>query len=131
MTDSGGERRIIAALAIGLFCVQLDFFGLSLALPRMADDFHQSTTNLQWVLSAYMITIGAALIPAGRLGDLRGRRRMVIVGLVVFGGASTVCGLSQSLVMLIAFRAVQGLGAATLMSVSVAAISNTVRAERR
>lgn len=131
MTDSGGERRIIAALAIGLFCVQLDFFGLSLALPRMADDFHQSTTNLQWVLSAYMITIGAALIPAGRLGDLRGRRRMVIVGLVVFGSASTVCGLAQSLVMLIAFRAVQGLGAATLMSVSVAAISNTVRAERR
>jgi MFS family permease len=57
-----------------------------LALPQMAVDLNQTTTNMQWVLSAYMIAVGATMIPAGRLGDLRGHRRIVLAGLVVFGG---------------------------------------------
>ena len=125
------EIRAVIALAVGMFCVQVDFFALSLALPRMAVDLNQTTTNMQWVLSAYMIAVGAAMIPGGRLGDLRGHRRIVVAGLAVFGGASLICGLSFSYGLLIGFRAVQGLGAAALFTVSVAAISNAVAGDHR
>jgi MFS family permease len=114
-----------------MFCVQVDFFALNLALPRMAVDLNETTTNMQWVISAYMIAVGAAMIPGGRLGDLRGHRRIVVAGLVVFGGASLVCGLSSSYGLLIGFRALQGLGAAALFTVSVAAISNAVAKDHR
>jgi MFS family permease len=125
------EIRAVIALAVGMFCVQVDFFALSLALPQMAVDLNQTTTNMQWVLSAYMIAVGAAMIPAGRLGDLRGHRRIVVAGLVVFGGASLVCGLSSSYGLLIGFRALQGLGAAAIFTVSVAAISTAVASDHR
>jgi EmrB/QacA subfamily drug resistance transporter len=131
MSFTGSEVRAIAAVAVGMFCVQVDFFALSLALPSMASDLNETTTDMQWVLSAYMIAVGAALIPAGRLGDLRGHRRVVVAGLVIFGGSSLVCGLASSYPLLIAFRSLQGLGAATLLTVSVAAISNAVADERR
>jgi len=125
------EIRAVVALAVGMFCVQVDFFALNLALPRMAVDLNETTTNLQWVISAYMIAVGAAMIPGGRLGDLRGHRRIVVAGLAVFGGASLVCGLSSSYGLLIGFRAVQGLGAAALFTVSLAAISNAVASDHR
>jgi MFS family permease len=125
------EIRAVIALAVGMFCVQVDFFALNLALPRMAVDLNETTSNMQWVISAYMIAVGAAMIPGGRLGDLRGHRRIVVAGLVVFGGASLVCGLSFSYGLLIGFRALQGLGAAALFTVSVAAISNAVARDHR
>jgi MFS family permease len=125
------EIRAVVALAVGMFCVQVDFFALNLALPRMAVDLNQTTTNMQWVISAYMIAVGAAMIPGGRLGDLRGHRRIVVAGLAVIGGASLVCGLSSSYGLLIGFRALQGLGAAALFTVSVAAISNAVAKDHR
>lgn len=125
------EIRAVIALAVGMFCVQVDFFALSLALPQMAVDLDQTTTNMQWVLSAYMIAVGATMIPAGRLGDLRGHRRIVVAGLVVFAGASLVCGLSSSYGLLIGFRALQGLGAAAIFTVSVAAISTAVANDHR
>ena len=125
------EIRAVIALAVGMFCVQVDFFALNLALPRMAVDLNETTTNMQWVISANMIAVGAAMIPGGRLGDLRGHRRIVVAGLAVFGGASLVCGLSPSYGLLIGFRAVQGLGAAALFTVSLAAISNAVASDHR
>jgi EmrB/QacA subfamily drug resistance transporter len=131
MRLSPAEIRAVIALAVGMFCVQVDFFALNLALPRMAVDLNETTTNMQWVISAYMIAVGAAMIPGGRLGDLRGHRRIVIAGLAVFGGASLICGLSFSYGLLIGFRALQGLGAAALFTVSVAAISNAVTGDHR
>jgi EmrB/QacA subfamily drug resistance transporter len=128
---TGIEKRAVAAVSVGMFCVQLDFFALSLALPRMAVDLGETTTNMQWVLSAYMIAIGAALIPAGRLGDLRGHRRVVVAGLLVFGISSLVCGLASSYPLVIVFRSLQGLGAAALLTVSVAAITNAVSSTNR
>lgn len=131
MKLASAELRAVIALAVGMFCVQVDFFALNLALPRMAVDLDETTTNMQWVISAYMIAVGAAMIPGGRLGDLRGHRRIVVAGLALFGGASLICGLSSSYGLLIGFRAVQGLGAAALFTVSVAAISNAVVSDHR
>jgi MFS family permease len=60
------EIRAVIALAAGMVCVQVDFFALNVALPRMAVDLNETTTNMQWVVSAYMIAVGAAMIPGGR-----------------------------------------------------------------
>ena len=83
-------------VAGALFCIQLDFFSLSLALPTIAADLGTTATNLQWLLSGYMIALGSLLIPAGRAGDVLGRRRVLLVGVGVFGLTSLVCGLVSS-----------------------------------
>jgi MFS family permease len=109
----------LAAVSTALFCVQLDYFARNLALPRMAADMGNSTTNLQWVISVYMLSLGAFTVPAGRIGDIFGRRRALLTGVALFGVASVLCPVAASAGMLIAFRAVQGLGAALIFPVSV------------
>ncbi|WP_328305046.1 MFS transporter [Actinomycetospora sp. NBC_00405] len=102
-------------VAAGLFCIQLDFFSLGLALPTIAVDMGTTVTDLQWLLSGYMIALGAVLIPAGRLGEMLGRREVLLTGIAVFGLSSLVCGVATSVPVLIAARAVQGVGAALIM----------------
>ncbi len=97
----------------------------------MADELGVSTTDLQWVISGYMLALGAFLIPGGRLGDILGRRRTLIYGLAIFAGASTVCGLVDSAELVIGFRIVQGIGAAIIFPLCVAVVTNAYPAERR
>ncbi len=73
---------------MAMFTVQLDFFALNLALPDVASELNVSVDDLQWVISGYMLALAAFLIPAGRVGDLLGRKRVLLAGLVIFGGAS-------------------------------------------
>ena len=116
---------------MGIFVVQLDFFALNLALPAMADELDTTTTGLQWVISGYMLALGATLIPSGRLGDLLGRKRTLIAGLLIFGATSLAGGLAPSAGVLIGFRVIQGLGAAIIFSVAIAVLSNAYPAERQ
>lgn len=109
---------------MALFCVQIDYFAMNLALPRIAADFGSSATDLQWVISIYMLALGAFMTPAGRIGDIFGRRRALLVGVMVFGLASVACAVAPSVALLVAFRAVQGLGAALIFPVSVSVLSN-------
>jgi MFS family permease len=111
-------------VAGALFCIQLDFFSLSLALPTIAADLGTTATNLQWLLSGYMIALGSLLIPAGRAGDVLGRRRVLLVGVGVFGLTSLVCGLVSSVPLLITARVAQGVGAAMIMPTAIALVSN-------
>jgi EmrB/QacA subfamily drug resistance transporter len=120
--DRPGLALVAAALA--LFLVDLDFFALNLAVPDMARDLGVSTTDLQWVISGYMLALGAFLIPGGRVGDILGRRRTLIGGLAVFAGASTVCGLVDSASVVIGFRVLQGIGAAVIFPLAVAVVTN-------
>src|SRR3954451_7996728 len=83
-------------VAAGLFCIQLDFFSLGLALPTMATDLGTTVTNLQWPISGYMIALGALLIPSARLGDMLGRREVLLAGIALFGLSSLVCGLAST-----------------------------------
>jgi MFS family permease len=119
-------RRTAPFLPVGaaLFCIQLDFFSLNLALPTMARDLGSATTDLQWLLSGYMIALGALLIPAGRAGDVLGRRRVLLTGVALFGTTSLVCGLTSSVPVLIAARVLQGAGAAMILPTSLALVSN-------
>ena len=118
-------------VAGALFCIQLDFFSLSLALPTIAADLDTTATNLQWLLSGYMIALGSLLIPAGRAGDVLGRRRVLLVGVGVFGLTSLVCGLVSSAPVLITARVAQGVGAAMIMPTAIALVSNATTEDDR
>jgi hypothetical protein len=89
---------VIAAGALSTMVVNLDWFALNLALPEMARDFAVPTTDLQWVVSGYMLALGAQMIPGGRLADMWGRRRMLLAGLTLFAGLSAVCAAAVFLV---------------------------------
>jgi EmrB/QacA subfamily drug resistance transporter len=117
-------RWILAAVSMALFCVQIDYFAMNLALPRMAVDLNSTATNLQWVISVYMLALGAFMVPAGRIGDIFGRRRALLAGIALFGLSSVLCALAPSATLVIAFRALQGLGAALIFPVSVSVLTN-------
>src|SRR5436309_233438 len=112
----GIERRwsALALIVTAQFMVILDVAIVNVALPSIKSDLGFSQTNLQWVISAYAIIFGGALLLGGRLADLFGRRRLFIGGLILFALSSLLCGIAWSEGSLIAFRAVQGLGGALL-----------------
>src|SRR3954454_217564 len=106
--------QVLALVCSAMFMTILDVSIVNVALPSIGTELDFSRENLQWVISAYAIAYGGFLLLCGRTADLVGRRRVFMVGLVVFTIASLVCGLSGSEGALIAARAVQGLGAAMI-----------------
>src|SRR4051812_14443987 len=114
MASNPHRWRILAVVATAFFMTILDVSIVNVALPSIAEDLDFSQENLQWVITAYAITFGGFLLLGGRAADLLGRRRVFIVGVALFTLASLVCGLAQSDGMLIASRAVQGLGGAII-----------------
>ena len=116
MSSTSIDRRWLALmlLAAAQFVVVLDASIVNVALPSIGSALHFSQDNLSWVVNAYTLTFGGFLLLGGRVADLVGRRRMFIIGLILFAGASLAGGLAQSDVWLIVARAVQGLGAALL-----------------
>jgi EmrB/QacA subfamily drug resistance transporter len=129
-----GEVRlgmVLAATAMAMFATNLDFFALNLSIPGMARELDVSTTDMQWAISGYMLALGSFLIPGGRLGDILGRRRMLIAGTTIFGLASLAGGLAPSAGFLIGARLIQGIGAAILFPLAIAVVTNTFPEERR
>src|SRR6267154_4942304 len=126
-TDSTDRRRWIALglLATAQFVVVLDASIVNVALPSIGRALHFSQDSLSWVVNAYVLTFGGFLLLGGRLADLLGRRRVFIVGLIVFAFASLAGGLAQSESWLIAARAIQGLGAAIVSPAALSIITTT------
>jgi MFS family permease len=114
MASDPHRWRILAVVATAFFMTILDVSIVNVALPSIGQDLEFSRGNLQWVITAYAITFGGFLLLGGRAADLLGRRRVFLVGVALFTAASLVCGLAGSEEMLIAARAVQGLGAAII-----------------
>src|SRR5271154_4604278 len=115
--NGAGERRrwlVLALIVMAQFMVVLDIAIVNVALPSIKSDLHFSQVSLQWVITAYSIVFGGVLLLGGRLADLFGRRRLFIAGLALFTASSLLDGLAWSEGSLIAFRMVQGLGAALL-----------------
>src|SRR5580693_8586435 len=107
------ERRrwiALAVLCLGQLMMVLDATIVNVALPSIQRDLHFSQGNLTWVIDGYLITFGGFLLLAGRMGDLVGRKKVFLTGLVLFTAASVVCGLADSQAMLIAARLAQGIG---------------------
>jgi EmrB/QacA subfamily drug resistance transporter len=105
---------LLTIVCVGQFMVVLDISIVNVALPAMQRDLGFSTSTLQWVVNAYALTFAGFLLLGGRAGDIFGRRRMFLIGLIVFAGASLVCAVAQNQAMLIGARALQGLGGAIL-----------------
>jgi len=126
-THVGGVHKnlILALLAASQFVVVLDASITNVALPSIGHALSFSQDNLSWVVNAYTLTFGGFLLLGGRLADLLGRRRVYVTGLVLFAAASLVGGLAQSEAMLIAARAVQGLGAALLSPAALSILTTT------
>jgi EmrB/QacA subfamily drug resistance transporter len=125
--STNGDRRwsALALIVTAQFMVILDVAIVNVALPSIKADLGFSETNLQWVITAYAILFGGALLLGGRLADLLGRRRLFVAGLAVFAASSLLCGLAWSEASLIAFRAVQGLGGALLAPAALSLLMTT------
>jgi EmrB/QacA subfamily drug resistance transporter len=119
MTSRNDRNRWLALYVLcgGLLMIVLDATIVNVALPTIQDDLGFSQSALAWVVNAYLIAFGGLLLLAGRLGDLIGQRRIFLIGLAVFTGASLLCALSQTQAMLIGARFVQGAGGAIASSV--------------
>jgi EmrB/QacA subfamily drug resistance transporter len=122
--DRSDRRRWIALgiLCLGQLMMVLDATIVNVALPSIQHDLHFTQSSLTWVINGYLITFGGLLLLAGRLGDLVGRKRVFLTGLVLFTAASVLCGLATSQAMLIAFRLLQGAGGAVASAVILAII---------
>jgi EmrB/QacA subfamily drug resistance transporter len=122
-TSSDRRRWIaLAVLCLGQLMMVLDATIVNVALPSIQHDLHFSQGNLTWVMNGYLITFGGFLLLAGRLGDLVGRKRVFLTGLVMFTVASVLCGIADSQALLIGARLLQGIGGAVASSVILAII---------
>jgi EmrB/QacA subfamily drug resistance transporter len=116
---------LLALACLAQFMVVLDVSIVNVALPSIRHDLHYSATGLQWVVNAYVLTFAGFLLLGGRAADLYGRRRIFVLGLVLFTGASLLGGLANSSVLLTAARAAQGVGGAVLSPATLTIIMTT------
>jgi EmrB/QacA subfamily drug resistance transporter len=121
----------LAAVTFGLFMIMLDNTVVNVALPAIQTDLGISQSGLEWVVNAYALTFGVLLLSGGKLADLLGRRRIFIVGLIIFTASSLACGLANGDMMLIAARTVQGVGAALMNPATLSIITATFPPRQR
>src|SRR5437588_9716170 len=98
------RRLVILAMAGGMLLITLDFFGLTVALPRIGEDLKASTSSLLWVVNGYLLLFAAPIVAVGRLADIVGRRKVVVVGIVVFVAGSAACAAAPTDAFLVAAR---------------------------
>ncbi|MGW6978930.1 MFS transporter [Streptomyces sp. NPDC054932] len=135
-TAGGAAGRTAAvrwALAGLSLCVLLSALGTGIAhvgLPTLAQVFSASFQQVQWIVLAYLLAVTTLVVGAGRLGDIVGRRRLLLAGIALFTAASVLCAAAPTLWLLIGARAAQGLGAAVMMALTMAFVGETVPKER-
>jgi EmrB/QacA subfamily drug resistance transporter len=117
---------VLATLSLSMLMPSLDTSIANAGLPVLARAFRASFPEVQWIVLAYLLAITTLIVGAGRIGDIVGRRRLLLAGIAVFTVASLVCGAAHSLWLLIAARAAQGLGAAIMMALTIAFVGETV-----
>ncbi len=121
----------LVAVSLGTFMLLLDITIVVVALPDIQKALGAGFDDVQWMVDAYSLSLASLLLASGSIADLYGRRRAFAVGLVIFTSASLLCGLAQSPGMLIAFRAVQGIGGATIFATSLALLAQTFHGKAR
>ncbi|WP_321955680.1 MFS transporter [Burkholderia cenocepacia] len=123
--------RIVATVSIGFVVTQLDVTIVNIALAHLAADLHLPVAGLQWVVDAYTLAFAVLMLSAGALGDRFGTRRLYVAGLLLFAFASLACGAAVAPAMLIAARALQGVGAAAMLPNSLALLNDACRHDPR
>ena len=129
-TQTAATRWVLAALSLSMLMPSLDTSIANVALPSLAQGFDASFQDVQWIVLSYLLAITALIVGAGRLGDLIGRRRLLLVGIGLFTAASLLCGLAPTFWLLLVARIAQGLGAAIMMALTVAMVGETVPKEK-
>ena len=131
ITDDNRRWWTLGAMCFALFMIMLDNTVVNVALPSIQKDLGSSISGLEWTVNAYTLSFAVLLVTGGRLGDIFGRRRMFLFGVVVFGLSSAFIGFSQSEAWLVAGRAAQGIGAAFMMPATLSIISNAFPPQER
>ncbi|MCP9623262.1 DHA2 family efflux MFS transporter permease subunit [Nocardia otitidiscaviarum] len=131
MTTHRNPWLALYALVVGFFMILLDMTIVAVANPAIMTDLHADINSVIWVTSAYLLTYAVPLLVTGRLGDRFGPKNIYLLGLAVFTGSSLWCAMSGSIEMLIAARAVQGLGAALMTPQTMAVITRTFPPDKR
>lgn len=123
VTDENRRWWALGALSVSLFMIMIDNTVVALALPTLRVDLETTLSQLEWVVNAYALAFAVLLLTAGKLADFLGRRRVFLVGLVVFTASSVACGLAPDAGLLIGARVIQGLGAAMMLPATLSIIS--------
>src|ERR1700679_2867544 len=131
MTNDGGQSRNLGRAAM-IFAVSMTFIDqtiVSIAVPNIQRELGLSSTGVQWVVNGYLLSLAALFALGGRLADILGHRRMCVLGVIVFAGASALCGLtpkgSFAEAWIVAFRVVQGAGGAMMFPAALAIVVRT------
>jgi EmrB/QacA subfamily drug resistance transporter len=123
-------RWALASLSLSMLLSSLGTSIANVALPTLAQAFNASFQEVQWIVLAYLLAITTLIVSVGRLGDITGRRRLLLAGILLFTTASVLCGVAPTLWLLIAARTAQGLGAAVMMALTMAFVGETVPKEK-
>ena len=120
-TQAGALPRwtILSVTTLGAFMSALDANVVTIALPYISKDLSAGYSLLGWVLAGYVLAAAALVLQSGKMGDNYGKRSVYLIGFAIFGVSSALCGLSQSVYQLIAFRVVQGIGASIMIATGV------------
>ena len=129
--DSVRKWYVMAAVAIGIFLATIDASIVNIALPILEHDLHTDFAVVEWVVLGYLVTVTTLMLSIGRLADMIGKKSIYAAGMVVFTASSVLCGLSQNIAILIAFRVLQATGAAMIMALGNAIITETFPASER
>jgi EmrB/QacA subfamily drug resistance transporter len=131
VNDENSRWWTLGAMCFALFMVMLDNTVVNVSLPSIQRSLHASLSALEWTVNAYTLTFAVLMVTGGRLGDIFGRRRMFIFGVVVFGISSAAIGFAPSDTLLVSFRAIQGIGAAFMMPATLSIITQAFPPEQR
>jgi len=128
---SGTGRAVIAAAVLGSALAYMSDDMLNVALPSVSDDLGVGVSEMQWVVNGYFVTMLSLMLTAGSFGDIRGHRRTFLAGLAVFAGGAIVAATAPSIPVLVAGRAIQGVGAALLLACGLALVNGSFCEDER
>src|SRR3954449_11766582 len=131
LQDHNRRWWTLAAMCFALFMIMLDNTVVNVALPSIQRDLHANLSSLEWTINAYTLSFAVLLVTGGRLGDIFGRRKMFLFGVIAFAIASVGAGLAPNDGWLIFSRALQGIGAAFMMPATLSIITNAFPANER
>jgi EmrB/QacA subfamily drug resistance transporter len=131
ITAQNRKWWVVIAMSGVMILLTVDFFGITVALPRIGDDLDASTTTLLWTVNAYLLAFVSPMIAIGRFADIFGRRRMALIGIVLFVAASAACAGAPTVLFLIAARVVQGVGGGIIFTVSVSIVNDAFEPDER
>ena len=131
MTEDNRRWWALAAMCFALFMIMLDNTVVNVALPSIQRSLHSTTSTLEWTVNAYTLTFAVLLVTGGRLGDLFGRRKIFLAGVIIFGVSSAAIGFSPSDTWLVVWRALQGSGSALMMPATLSIITNAFPPQER